>query len=196
MTAVHSCSPVPVEARRIENPVKHFSLGFVTGIAFLFLIATGYGASGFTDLGADAPVPEWASRLLHYGIQASVRRSAPKQDNPLPPTDDMLIAGGKVYLNDCVGCHGEPGKPPSDFGATFYPPAPQLASVGTPYEEDQIFWIAKHGIRRTGMSAQEFSYPDKDLWSVAAFIRRLPNLPPGLLSKIREQSGSNPELPK
>jgi mono/diheme cytochrome c family protein len=176
--------------------VKNFFLGFLTGIVFLFLIAAGYAASGFADVGADAPIPAWASRLLHSAIHASVRRSAPKQNNPLASIDDTLIAGGNLYLNDCVGCHGEPGKPPSDFGATFYPPAPQFPSAGTAYEEGQIFWIAKHGIRRTGMSAQEFSYTDKDLWAVTAFIHRFPNLPPDLLTKIRQQSSSNAELPK
>ena len=42
----------------------------------------------------------------------------------------------------------------------------------------------------TGMSAQEFSYADKDLWVLAAFIRKLPNVPPQVLSRIRQKSGS------
>ena len=162
----------------------------------MLLVVVGSAATGFFDVRADAPIPGWASRLLYSATHASVRRSAPKQNNPLPASDETLIAGGKLYLNDCVGCHGEPGKPPSDFGATFYPPAPQFPLVGTAYGEQQLFWIAKHGIRRTGMSAQEFSYADKDLWAVAAFIRRFPNLPPELLSKIRQQSGNSPEAPK
>ena len=89
---------------------------------------------------------------------------------------EAMIAGGKLYLNDCMGCHGAPGKAPSDFGATFYPPAPQLARDGTLYSEAQIFWVAKHGIRRTGMSAQRSSYSDQQLWSLAAFISHITNL--------------------
>jgi mono/diheme cytochrome c family protein len=132
--------------------------------------------------------------MMYSATHASVRRCAPKQTSPLSASDDTLITGGKLYLNDCVGCHGEPGKPPSDFGASFYPPAPQFPSAGTVYEEPQVFWIAKHGIRRSGMSAQEFSYADKDLWALAAFIRRFPDLPPDVLREIRKPSVSNPSV--
>jgi mono/diheme cytochrome c family protein len=177
----------------VETPklVKNFLLGFLTGLIIVILGAAGYLASGFPDIRSDATIPAWASRLMYSSVHAAVRRSAPKENNPLPPSDETLIAGGKLYLNDCVGCHGEPGKPPSEFGGTFYPSAPQFPSLGTAYEEGQVFWIAKHGIRRTGMSAQGFSYADKDLWAVAAFIRHLPNLPSQVLTKIQQQSSNS-----
>jgi len=85
-----------------------------------------------------------------------------------------------------MGCHGAPGKPPSDFGATFYPPAPQLARDGTQYSEPQIFWVAKHGIRRTGMSAQRWTYSNQQLWSLAAFISHITKLPPRVRTGIEE----------
>jgi mono/diheme cytochrome c family protein len=175
--------------------VKNFLLGFLTGLIVLILGAAGCLASGYADVRADAPIPAWASRLMYFSTHAAVRRRAPEENNPLPAGDETLITGGKLYLNDCVGCHGEPGKPPSDFGATFYPPAPQFPSIGTAYEVGQVFWIAKHGIRRTGMSAQEFSYEEKDLWAVAAFIRHFPNLPPQVLSRIQQKSGSTAAEP-
>ena len=31
--------------------------------------------------------------------------------NPVAPSEDNLIAGGKIYLSECSGCHGTPGKP-------------------------------------------------------------------------------------
>jgi mono/diheme cytochrome c family protein len=104
-------------------------------------------------------------------------------------SDENLIAGGKLYLNDCVGCHGAPGKPPSDFGATFYPPAPQRARDGTTYSEAQIYWVAKHGIRRTGMSAQGPYYSDQKLWMLAGFINRITTLPPEVRARIEEKPG-------
>jgi mono/diheme cytochrome c family protein len=144
---------------------------------------------GFLDIRSDIPVPALTADFLSSGIHASVRRNAPKLQSPLPQNDETLIAGGKLYLNDCVGCHGEPGKPPSDFGATFYPPAPQFPRVGTKYSEAEVFCVAKHGIRRTGMSAQGPSYTDPKLWSLAAFITHLPNLPPAVSAGIQQQPG-------
>ena len=66
-------------------------------------------------------------------------------------TEDNLIAGGKIYLNECAGCHGAPGKP--NEPDSLNPAGPRLAQIGTTYSEAQIFWVAKHGIRRTGMFA-------------------------------------------
>jgi mono/diheme cytochrome c family protein len=109
--------------------------------------------------------------------------------SPQPISDETLIAGGKLYLNDCVGCHGAPGKPASDFGVTFYPPAPQLARDGTHYSAAEIYWVAKHGIRRTGMSAQGSSYSDDHLWLLAGFISRITSLPPGVRDALEEKAG-------
>jgi len=166
--------------------VKKFIAGIIAGTVVLILGALGYLRLGLADVRSDVPVSDNMARLLYAGIHASVRRNAPKLESPLPRTDETLIAGGKLYLNDCVGCHGEPGKPPSDFGATFYPPAPQFPRAGTKYSEAEVFWIAMHGIRRTGMAAQGPSYSDLKLWSLAAFITHLPNLPPRVLEGIQQ----------
>jgi mono/diheme cytochrome c family protein len=170
--------------------MKNFVAGLFLGVIMLVFGMLGYLKLGLVDIRADAPVPRWVARLLYTGIHASVRRSVSKEQNPFPEGDDTLIAGGKLYLNDCVGCHGEPGKPPSEFGLTFYPPAPQFPHVGTGYSAAEVFWIAKHGIRRTGMAAQASSYTDQQLWTVAAFITRIRNLPPSV-AKIVEQNPAN-----
>ena len=167
--------------------MKNFLLGFITGLIALVVCVAGYLRFGFLDVRADVPVSGLTARILHSGIHASVGRTAPKTQSPLPPGDATLIAGGKLYLNDCVGCHGEPGKPASSFGATFYPPAPQFPVAGTAYSEPEIYWIAKHGIRRTGMASQASSYKDAELWALAAFISRYPNLPPTVLAGIQQE---------
>ena len=166
--------------------MKNFIAGFIAGTLVLIFSTLIYLRLGLVDVRSGVPVPYWTARFLYTGIHASVRSNAPKLQNPLPENDETLIAGGKLYLNDCVGCHGEPGKAPSDFGATFYPPAPQFPRVGTKYTEAQVFWAAKHGIRRTGMAAQGSSYSGPKLWSLAAFISRFPNLPPKVLEEIQQ----------
>jgi mono/diheme cytochrome c family protein len=168
--------------------MKNFLAGFFTGTIVLIIAVLGDLRLGLLDVRSDAAIPNSMARFVYSGIHASVRRTTPSLRSPLPQTDETLIAGGKLYLNDCVGCHGEPGKPPSDFGATFYPPAPQFPRVGTNYSETEVFWIAKHGIRRTGMSAQGSSYADPKLWALAAFISRFPNLPPRVLEGIQQNA--------
>ncbi len=167
--------------------MKRFVVGFLIGGVALALGVVAYLNLGLADIAADAPTPGWATRWMFSSVHASIQRTVPHDlKSPVPTSDETLIAGGKLYLNDCVGCHGAPGKPPSTFGATFYPPAPQLARDGTSYSEAQIYWVAKQGIRRTGMSAQGSSYSDEHLWLLAAFISRITNLPPRVRSALEE----------
>jgi mono/diheme cytochrome c family protein len=170
--------------------MRRFGIGFLTGGLLLALCIVGYLKLGLADVAADAPIPPWIPRWMFSSVHASIRRTVPHDlKSPVPTSDETLIAGGKLYLNDCVGCHGAPGKPASTFGATFYPPAPQLARDGTRYSEEEIYWVAKHGIRRTGMSAQGSSYSDEHLWLLAAFISRITNLPPRVHSALAEGTG-------
>ena len=170
--------------------MRRFAGGFVTGGIVLTLCVLGYLRLGLAHVAADSPTPAWQTRWMFSAVHASIQRAVPADlKNPTPSDDESLIAGGKLYLDNCVGCHGAPGKPPSEFGATFYPPAPQLARDGTLYSEAQIFWIAKYGIRRTGMSAQGPDYTDQKLWLVAGFVHHITTLPPQVRAGIEEKPG-------
>ena len=97
-------------------------------------------------------------------------RSATKLIVPIAD-DDVLVKGGKVYVEGCQGCHGELEKP---FGEdhTHYPRAHNSPTPENQYTEPQIYWIVKHGIRMTAMSAYGRFYSEEQLWSIAAFLHR------------------------
>lgn len=126
---------------------------------------------------------------MRMAVHASVRRHAPEVPNPVAPTDDNLIAGGKIYLGECSGCHGAPGKA-QKWGDPLNPAPPRLAEVGTEYSEAQIFWVAKHGVRRTGMFANGVWESDQKLWTVAAYIYRIKSLPPRVVDEIDKAAKS------
>jgi len=166
--------------------MRNFIAGAVAAVVVLAVITFGYLGSGLLQVGADSKPPAWQTGLMYSGVHASVRREAPEMQNPLPATDETTIAGGKLYVNDCIGCHGTPGGSPSKFGTAFYPEAPQFPFIGTQYSEAQLFWIATHGIRRTGMVPQ--GYSDTDSWRLTAFIARAKSLSPGVLQAISAPS--------
>lgn len=170
--------------------MKLFIAGFLSAIAVIFLGMLGYLKLGLAEMRGDIGPPWWESRLMYSAVHASVRRHAPEQPNPIPPTDENLIAGGKLYVNNCGGCHGMLGESSEDAGDSLYPPIPQLPKIGTEYSEAQIFWIAKHGIRRTGMFANGKWIADKKLWTLATFIKRIKELPPPVRTALEEKKQS------
>jgi len=170
--------------------MKNFVLGMIFTVAVFIVGALAYLLLGFAEVRGDVPGTHLESRLLAAAVRASVRRHAPELANPFPPSDETLVAGGKIFLNECAGCHGTPGKA-TDSSGTLYPPAPQLPKVGTQYTEAQIFWIAKYGIRRTGMFANGKWESDEKLWKAAAYIKRIKDLPPPVEQAVAKMAAGN-----
>jgi len=159
--------------------MKNFILGVFVGSLLLILGTLAYFRLGLAEVRADLPPSGFETRFMTAAVGASVRRRAPEAANPVPVSDENLVAGGKLYANNCAGCHGNL-KSPEDSGDSLYPPIPQFAKAGTSFTEAQIFWVSKHGIRRTGMFANGKWLNDKDLWSIAAFVKRIRELPPAV----------------
>jgi cytochrome c len=165
--------------------MRNFIAGSLCALTLMAITLAGYMGLGLMEVAADLKPSPWETALMTSAVHASVGRQAPSIHSPLPNSDATLVAGGKLYMNDCVGCHGEPGKPPSDFGLTFFPRVPQFPHVGSRYSQAELFWVATHGIRMSGMYPQAPTYADSDRWRLAAFIERIRDLPPAVVTAIQ-----------
>jgi len=163
--------------------VRHFLLGVAATLAVLVVAGLAYLLLGFAEVRGDQPVTGLERTVMRAAVHASVRRHAPTDSDPVPPTEANLIAGGREYLNQCAGCHGTPGKE-REWASPLNPDAPQLPTVGTEYTQAQIFWVAKHGIRRTGMFANGVWDADSVLWPIATFIKHIKDLPPAVRESL------------
>ena len=166
---------------------KNFVLGFVAAFCVLPLGSLAYFELGFSPMRSDVRPSALETGLMNSAVRAAVRRNASGLSAPRPANEEMLVAGGKLYLDDCAGCHGTPGKPVRDIVA-IYPPVPQLPHVGTQYSELEIYWIVKHGIRMTAMSAYGPFYSDDQLWALAGFLHQIKTLPPGVLERVQAKN--------
>src|SRR5215469_359498 len=157
--------------------MKNFLLGVLAALVVVAAGTFAYLRLGLAEVRADLPGSQLESFLMSTAVHASVRRHAPEVSNPIQLTNENLIAGGKMYLGECAGCHGTPGNTENETGDSLYPTIPQFPKVGTEYTEAQVFWVAKHGIRRAGMFANGKWDSDQKLWTIAAFIKRMNALP-------------------
>jgi len=169
--------------------LKNFFLGSLFTVVIFAVAVLFYLRLGLAEVRSDVPPSRLESSLMRMAVHASVRRNAPEIANPIPPSDENLIAGGKMYLNECAGCHGTPGKARKSDDS-LNPPAPQLPTMGTEYSEAQIFWVAKHGIRRTGMFANGVWDSDEKLWTLAAYIYRIRSLPPKVSAEVEKAANT------
>ena len=166
--------------------MKNFWIGFATPFILIPLALLAYLALGMGNTPADVRPPAWETAIMKPAVHAAVKRNVANLSAPSAATEEFIIAGGKLYVMGCMGCHGEPGKPFAEDHAN-YPPVPQLPHVGTQYSEPEIYWIVKHGIRMTAMSAYGPFYSEEQFWSLAAFIRRIDKLTAAEIQSIQPQ---------
>ena len=148
-------------------------------VIVLVVIAIGlaaYGYSGLYNIGADNH--HWS---VTYAVLQSVRsRSIHVRSEHLkvPNLSDpqLVLKGAGQYAAMCTGCHLAPGVEDSEMRAGMYPQPPNLSKVRV--DPKDAFWVIKHGIKMSAMPAWGGSHDDPTIWSMVAFLQKLPDLTP------------------
>ena len=151
-------------------------------LAALAVIGAGAGLvvlySGFYNVAATQQHTAPVFRVIETAMKQSIDRHA---DDVVPPdrlTDDMAERGLRHYREHCVQCHGAPGVAPDDFALGMRPVPSNLVQSARRLSASEVFWVVKHGIKMTGMPAWDYRMPDSEVWDIAAFVSRLPEIAP------------------
>jgi hypothetical protein len=130
---------------------------------------------GFYSVAATEEIAPVAWVLIHVR-QASVDRHA--TEAPPKSLDDatMVRAGAHAFAErGCTNCHGAPGVKWAKFSEGMQPPPPDLKEIVDQREPRQLFWVIKNGINMTAMpSFGAIAVPDEEIWSIVAFLKKLP----------------------
>jgi len=141
---------------------------------------------------ANAVPSAFEQRIAMSALDASMDRNAPRVSNPIPPTDENLIDGMKIYSMNCAVCHGTLDYKPSLLEHSMYPPPPQIILDPLDDPEWHIYYAIRTGVRYTGMPAWDHALGDSDLWKVTAFLSRLEKLPPTVQDYWKKAFGVSP----
>src|SRR5208282_588084 len=170
--------------------MRNFVLGIVITLLLLLLGGLAIATLGLMPTNADTAPPNIERHIAMSAVDASVERRAPRVTNPVPPTDDNLIDGMKIYTMNCASCHGNLDNKRSDFGASFYPSAPQLIIYPVDDPEWRTYYVVRTGIRYTGMPAWNKVLSEQDMWKVTAFLSRIEKLPPAVQDFWKQAGGA------
>lgn len=178
--------------------IRSFILGVVLTLAAaavaVYLIIT----SGAIAAGADSgplPLERWAARA---SLHATLNNEAPKQQNPVPLDDQNLIAGIQLYGAHCAICHGTAQGDSSASGVAKgeYPRPPQLATDGVEDDPEGVtYWKIDHGIRWTGMPSWKDTLSDRQMWTLALFLKHMDKLPPAPEQVWQQVTNTMPPVP-
>ena len=175
-----------------------FFLGFLVGVLALPAAILIVARLGLLPIRSNTSPSRWESVLATMTLSASAKRQAPHIQNPIAPTEENLMAGMKLFKDDCAGCHGTPNTASAnERNVVLYPNAPQFA-LHLPQKPDyQLFWLVKGGIRYTGMCAWGGQFApdasgkdvsDEKIWTAVTFLTHLQSLPPSVEAEWRKKA--------
>jgi thiosulfate dehydrogenase len=161
--------------------------GVVLGVAITLAVAL-IGAyvlvrSGLIPANADAEPGGLETWMAGTSLDATLRRDAPLDKNPVELTEQNLLSGVRLFAQNCAVCHGsaQGAASPSPIAKGLYQKPPQLATDGVEDDAEGVsFWKIKHGIRLTGMPSFGHSLSDQQIWTLALFLKHMDKLPPAV----------------
>jgi len=177
-----------------------FLLGFLIGVLALPVTILIVARLGLLPIHANTSPTGWEIGVAHMALSASAARQAPHLPNPIAPTEENLMAGMKLFKNDCAGCHGTPNTASeNEANVTLYPNAPQFVLHPPRKPDYQLFWLVKGGVRYSGMFAWGGQFApdssgkdvsDEKIWTAVTFLTHLESLPPAVDAEWRKKTAN------
>jgi len=151
---------------------KGLVLGIVIGILLLVGCMYLYFSLGFAPVATAAHPMPLERKMAKIALHAYLEKQQHPQ--PLVPADEAnLIAGAKVYKEQCATCHGLPGEPKSAISKGMFPDPPQLfQGIGVTDDEPwETYWKVENGIRMTGMPGFKSQVGEKEILQVTMLVK-------------------------
>jgi mono/diheme cytochrome c family protein len=151
----------------------------IVTLVVVALVAFGYVLTGWYNIAATDPHNNLTLRILDLALDRSVEHHAAGLHAPFAQPDSATLRlGANHYQHMCRGCHGSPGDPRRGGRGGMYPSPPDFSKGMGEWSVEEIYWIAKNGIKMSGMPSYGASHTEAELWAMAAFGMTLSKLNP------------------
>jgi mono/diheme cytochrome c family protein len=168
-------------------------LVFLVGAALIgaVLVAT-FIYAGWYNIGADSPHWSVTTSLIGTLRERSIERRAAEIKVPDLTNQQLILKGAGQYAAMCTQCHLAPGNSQSEIRPGLYPRPPDLSKVRI--DPRVAFWVIKHGIKMSAMPAWGTGHDDATIWSIVAFVNKLPDLSTETYQEIVSRAPPDEEM--
>ena len=165
---------------------RHLLIGAAIALAVVApLAAFAFVKSGLFNVAASHPHTKFTEWITHETMIHSARRHGAGARMPARFTTQQIVGGFCTYETHCVACHGAPAIAREQWVNGMEPAPPYLLDATRIWSPPQLFWIAKNGIKMTGMPSWKDTMSDRQIWDVVAFLEEMRELPPQTYGKWR-----------
>jgi mono/diheme cytochrome c family protein len=170
-------------------------LGTVIVLALLeFGALIGVIYSGVYDVAADSPDVGIIARIAEATREQSIKARAAKVEVPDLSAPETVQQGAQLYDKRCAACHLAPGRAATGVHRGMNPPPPEFSNWSRAPGPKGAFWVTAHGIKMTGMPAWGKTLSEQQIWSIVAFLQKIPKLTPEQYQGL-VQTGGGPAAP-
>src|SRR5262245_31608532 len=127
---------------------------------------------------------------------AMIPSAARARKNPVPSTDEDVMAGMEHWAYHCFTCHANDGSGGTDMGRGLYPRVPDMRLPATQQLTDgELFYIIENGVKLTGMPAWGTGTDEGEhsSWQLVSFIRKLPSLTDAEIAAMEDLNPQSPD---
>jgi mono/diheme cytochrome c family protein len=152
--------------------IKGVILGILLGILLLGGGAYYFVSTGRAPVATSAqPIP-FEKTFARVGLHAYLDK-LPHPEPQVPADEANLVAGAKVYKEQCAVCHGLPDQPKNAIARGMYPAPPELFhGVGVTDDDAwESYWKVENGIRLTGMPGFKGQLTETQIWQVSVLVK-------------------------
>ena len=164
---------------------KGLILGILLGVLLVAGGAYFYFSTGLAPVATSAPPIRWERKLARVALHAYLDK-LPHTPPQVAADEANVMAGAKIYKEQCATCHGLPNEPKTAVAQGMYPAPPQLfKGVGvTDDEEWESYWKVENGIRLTGMPAFKGQLTEKQIWQVTVLVKNADKIPESVKKEL------------
>ena len=166
----------------MKKYIKHHSITVAVTLTLLALGAGAFVYSGIYNIGADDHHTKPVFTVLQTLRDRSIHLRSAHLTVPDLEAPQLILKGAGQYAAMCTECHLKPGMKDSELRPGLYPQPPNLSRVHI--DPKVAFWAIKHGIKMSAMPAWGGSHDDPTIWSMVAFLQKLPGMTPAQYKDI------------
>jgi mono/diheme cytochrome c family protein len=155
-----------------------FIAGLIIGLLIIPVGTYLYFRLGYAPVAtSESPMP-FEAQIAQTALQVRIEKESPK-NTAIPVSPDNMVAGAKIYHDNCAFCHGLKGQEKTAAAEGMFPKPPQLFT-GHGVTDDppgETYWKAANGIRLSGMPAYKHALSDQQIWQVSVMLANADKLP-------------------
>jgi thiosulfate dehydrogenase len=165
--------------------LKGLMLGILLGVMSIAGGVYYYFSSGHAPVATSAPPMPFEKKFAKLGLHAYLGR-LPHPEPKVSADEANLLAGAKVYKEQCAVCHGLSGEAKTAIASGMFPKPPELFhGVGVTDDDAwESYWKVENGIRMTGMPGFKDHLTETQIWQVSVLVKNAAKIPPAVRNEL------------